>query len=75
MGFREPGDRPRVWVSTATEKLEAALQAAIEDPEVVQKMEDLGLETSYLGAEEYEQFWAQQETDYKEVLPMVQADE
>ena len=38
-------------------------------------MEDLGLETSYLGAEEYEQFWAQQETDYKEVLPMVQAGE
>ncbi|WP_298590392.1 tripartite tricarboxylate transporter substrate binding protein [uncultured Kocuria sp.] len=70
-GYSAPAGLPE----PVAEKLEAALQAAIEDPEVVQKMEDLGLETSYLGAEEYEQFWAQQETDYKEVLPMVQADE
>jgi tripartite-type tricarboxylate transporter receptor subunit TctC len=53
-------------------KLEDALQAAIEDPEVVQKMEDLGLETSFLGSADYEEFWAQQETDYKDVLPLVQ---
>lgn len=69
-GYSAPAGLP----GPVAEKLEAALQAAIEDPEVVRKMEDLGLETSYLGAEEYEQFWAQQETDYKEVLPMVQAD-
>jgi len=67
-GYAAPAGLPE---PVAT-KLEDALQTAIEDPQVVQKMEDLGLETSYLGSAEYEQFWAQQETDYKDVLPLVQ---
>ncbi|MGX5358595.1 tripartite tricarboxylate transporter substrate binding protein [Kocuria sp. KH4] len=67
-GYSAPAGLPE----PVAQKLEAALQKAIEDPEVVQKMEDLGLETSYLGAADYEAFWAQQETDYKEVLPQVQ---
>jgi hypothetical protein len=35
-------------------------------------MNDLGLETSYLAAADYEQFWAGQEADFKKVLPLVQ---
>lgn len=54
------------------EKLEAAIKTAIEDPSVVQKMNDLGLQTSYLSGNEYKQFWAGQEEDFKKVLPLVQ---
>ena len=53
-------------------KLEAALEKAIEDPTVVQKMKDLGLETSYLNGGDYQKFWAGQEDDFKKALPLVQ---
>jgi hypothetical protein len=39
---------------------------------VVQKMQDLGLQTSYLSGEDYKQYWAGQEEDFKKVLPLVQ---
>jgi len=35
-------------------------------------MQDLGLQTSYLNGADYKTFWAGQEEDFKEVLPMVQ---
>ncbi|WIV44189.1 tripartite tricarboxylate transporter substrate binding protein [Glutamicibacter sp. PAEs-4] len=54
-------------------KLEAALQTAIEDETVVEKMENLGLATSYQNAADYDEFWTRQEGDYKAVLPLVQA--
>ena len=53
-------------------KLEAALKKAIEDPGVVAKMDDLGLHTSYLSGADYSAVWAQQEEDFKKVLPLVQ---
>ena len=67
-GYSAPAGLP----DAVAKKLEAALQKAIEDPEVVKKMNDLGLQTSYLSGKEYETFWAGQEEDFKKVLPMVQ---
>jgi tripartite-type tricarboxylate transporter receptor subunit TctC len=67
-GYSAPAGLP----DAVAEKLEAALKKAIEDPTVVQKMEDLGLQTSYMPADEYKQFWAGQEEDFKKVLPQVQ---
>lgn len=67
-GYSAPAGLP----AAVAEKLEAAIQKAIEDPAVVQKMNDLGLQTSYLSGEDYKQFWAGQEEDFKKVLPLVQ---
>ena len=52
--------------------VEAALQKAIEDPAVKEKMSALGLQTSYLSGADYEKFWAGQEEDFKKALPLVQ---
>lgn len=67
-GYSAPAGLP----DAVADKLEAALQKAIEDPSVVKKMEDLGLQTSYLNGDDYKQFWAGQEEDFKKVLPLVQ---
>jgi tripartite-type tricarboxylate transporter receptor subunit TctC len=67
-GYSAPAGLPE----DVAKKLEAAIQKAIEDPTVVQKMKDLGLQTSYLNGTDYQQFWAGQEEDFKEVLPLVQ---
>jgi tripartite-type tricarboxylate transporter receptor subunit TctC len=67
-GYSAPAGLP----DDIAKKLEAALQKAIEDPEVVKKMNDLGLQTSYLSGKDYETFWAGQEADFKKVLPVVQ---
>ena len=67
-GYSAPAGLP----DAVAKKLEAAIQKAIEDPSVVQKMNDLGLQTSYLSGEAYKQFWAGQEEDFKKVLPLVQ---
>jgi tripartite-type tricarboxylate transporter receptor subunit TctC len=67
-GYSAPAGLP----DAVAKKLEAAIQKAIEDPAVVQKMNDLGLQTSYLNGDDYEQFWAAQEEDFKKVLPLVQ---
>ncbi|WP_427116691.1 tripartite tricarboxylate transporter substrate binding protein [Pseudarthrobacter scleromae] len=67
-GYSAPAGLP----DEVATKLEAAIQKAIEDPAVVQKMQDLGLQTSYLSGEDYKQYWAGQEEDFKKVLPMVQ---
>jgi tripartite-type tricarboxylate transporter receptor subunit TctC len=67
-GYSAPAGLPE---AVAT-KLEAAIQKAIEDPTVVKKMADLGLQTSYLSGKDYGEFWASQEEDFKKVLPLVQ---
>jgi tripartite-type tricarboxylate transporter receptor subunit TctC len=67
-GYSAPAGLP----DEVAKKLEAAIQKAIEDPAVVQKMQDLGLQTSYLSGEDYKQYWAGQEEDFKKVLPLVQ---
>jgi tripartite-type tricarboxylate transporter receptor subunit TctC len=67
-GYSAPAGLP----DDVAKKLEAALQKAIEDPTVVKKMEDLGLQTSYMSGADYQQFWAGQEDDFKKVLPLVQ---
>ena len=56
----------------AVAQVYAAIQKAIEDPAVVKKMQDLGLQTSYLNGADYKTFWAGQEEDFKDVLPLVQ---
>ena len=67
-GYSAPAGLP----DAVAKKLEAALEKAIQDPAVVQKMKDLGLETSYLNGSDYEKFWAGQEEDFKTALPLVQ---
>lgn len=67
-GYSAPAGLP----DEVAKKLEAAIQKAIEDPAVVQKMQDLGLQTSYLSGEDYKQYWAGQAEDFKKVLPLVQ---
>ena len=67
-GYSAPAGLPE----GVAKKLEAAIKTAIEDPSVAQKMNDLGLQTSYLPAEDYKQFWAGQEEDFKKALPLVQ---
>jgi tripartite-type tricarboxylate transporter receptor subunit TctC len=52
-------------------KLESALQKAIQDPAVVQKMKDLGLNTVYKSGQDYASYWTEQETTYKKALPLV----
>jgi tripartite-type tricarboxylate transporter receptor subunit TctC len=52
-------------------KLESALQKAIQDPAVVQKMKDLGLNTVYKTGQDYASYWTEQETTYKKALPLV----
>ena len=67
-GYSAPAGLP----ADVAKKLEGAIKTAIEDPSVVQKMKDLGLQTSYLSGADYQTFWAGQEEDFKKVLPMVQ---
>ena len=67
-GYSAPAGLP----DDVAKKLEAALQKAIEDPAVKEKMAALGLQTSYLSGADYEKFWAGQEEDFKKVLPLVQ---
>ncbi|MEV0612767.1 tripartite tricarboxylate transporter substrate binding protein [Nonomuraea sp. NPDC050404] len=52
-------------------KIEAALKKAIEDPAVVAKMKDLGLPTVYKSGQDYTTYWAGQESNYKQALPLV----
>jgi tripartite-type tricarboxylate transporter receptor subunit TctC len=67
-GYSAPAGLP----DEVATKLEAAIKTAIEDPTVKEKMSALGLQTSYLSGEDYKQFWAGQEEDFKKVLPLVQ---
>ncbi|MET7328923.1 tripartite tricarboxylate transporter substrate binding protein [Nonomuraea sp. NPDC005650] len=52
-------------------KIEGALKKAIEDPAVVAKMKDLGLNTAYKSGQDYSTYWAEQETTVKQALPLV----
>lgn len=66
-GYSAPAGLPE----PVAEKLQSALKAAIENSDVQAKMTDLGLETRYLDAGQYEQLWTEQETTYKELMPAV----
>lgn len=66
-GYSAPAGLP----AAVKTKLEAALMMAITDPAVVAKMQDLGLQTNYLNASQYQTFWGEQETTVKAVLPLV----
>lgn len=68
-GYAAPAGLP----DAVAKKLEDALQGAIENEEVVAKMDNLGLTTSFQNAKDYGEFWTKQESDYKAVLPLVQA--
>ncbi|MDR4534571.1 tripartite tricarboxylate transporter substrate binding protein [Glutamicibacter sp. PS] len=68
-GYAAPAGLP----DAVAKKLEDAMQAAIENEEVIEKMDNLGLTTSFQNSQEYGEFWAKQEEDYKAVLPLVQA--
>ena len=67
-GYSAPAGLPD---AVATE-LQEAIKAAIENPEVQSRMDELGLETRYLSAQDYAALWADQETTVKELLPFVQ---
>lgn len=51
--------------------IETALQKAIQDPAVVQKMKDLGLNTVYKSGPDYGAYWTEQENTFKQALPLV----
>ena len=40
-------------------------------PDVQSRMRDLGLQTRYLNAADYQALWAEQETTLRELLPAV----
>jgi tripartite-type tricarboxylate transporter receptor subunit TctC len=67
-GYSAPAGIP----DAVAEKLEAAFKKAIEDPTVVKKMADLGLQTSYQNGADYKEYWANQEASVKAALPLVQ---
>lgn len=52
-------------------KLEGALKKAIENPEVVKGINNLGLQSHYLDAAAYQKYWGEQETTIKTLLPLV----
>jgi tripartite-type tricarboxylate transporter receptor subunit TctC len=66
-GYSAPAGLP----DAVSAKLEAAIKTAIENPDVQAKISDLGLQTRYLSAQEYQALWADQETTFKELLPSV----
>jgi tripartite-type tricarboxylate transporter receptor subunit TctC len=66
-GYSAPAGLPDA-VST---KLESAIKSAIENPDVQAKISDLGLQTRYLSGPDYEALWTEQETTFKELLPVV----
>ncbi|MCF6390209.1 tripartite tricarboxylate transporter substrate binding protein [Mycobacterium sp. MBM] len=66
-GYSAPAGLPESVAS----KLQEAFKAAIENDDVVAKMNDLGLETRYLDGAKYEQLWTEQESTYKELMPAV----
>ncbi len=68
-GYAAPAGLPEAVAA----KLETALQSAIENEEVIAKMDNLGLTTSFQDAQSYGEFWQKQEADYQAVLPLVQA--
>lgn len=67
-GYSAPAGLP----DAVSAKLEAAIKNAIDSPDVQAKITDLGLQTRYLSASEYEALWTEQETTFKELLPAVQ---
>lgn len=66
-GYSAPAGLP----AAVKTKLENAIKKAITDPTVEAKMKDLGLQTNYLSASEYQNFWGEQEATVKAVLPSV----
>ena len=66
-GYSAPAGMPEA----VSDKLQAALKAAIENESVRSKMTDLGLETRYLDSQKYEELWTEQETTYKDLMPAV----
>jgi tripartite-type tricarboxylate transporter receptor subunit TctC len=67
-GYSAPAGLP----DAVSAKLETAIKTAIDSPDVQAKITDLGLQTRYLSASEYEALWTEQETTFKELLPAVQ---
>lgn len=56
------------------EKLSTAIGNIMEDPEFLQRMEDLGLAPVYQDSEEYSQFWDETVEATKELLPLLERD-
>lgn len=66
-GYSAPAGLP----ADVLEKLDAAFQAAINDPEVVEAMENLGLVTVYEDAAGYAEVWKEQHDLYSGVADLV----
>jgi tripartite-type tricarboxylate transporter receptor subunit TctC len=66
-GYSAPAGLP----DAVSAKLESAIKSAIENPDVQAKISDLGLQTRYLSGPDYEALWTEQETTFKELLPVV----
>ena len=66
-GYSAPAGLP----DDVLETLNAAFEVAINDPEVVERMENLGLVTDYADAEGYAAVWQDQDALYRSVLDLV----
>jgi tripartite-type tricarboxylate transporter receptor subunit TctC len=66
-GYSAPAGLPE---PVAT-KLEEAIEIAVVNPDVERRMTDLGLDTRYRSAADYRALWTEQETIYRELLPIV----
>lgn len=63
-GFLLPANTPQEVVDGWS----AAIKRALEQPEVVQKMEEVNLIPSYMGSEEYEEYWTGVETELADIM-------
>ncbi|MEV0389310.1 tripartite tricarboxylate transporter substrate binding protein [Nonomuraea sp. NPDC050643] len=70
-GYSAPAGLP----ADVRTKIETALKKAIEDPAVVAKMKALGLATVYKSGQDYTTYWTEQETTFKQALPLVRNDQ
>ena len=66
-GYSAPAGLP----DAVLERLDEAFDVAINDPEVVEAMSDLGLTTEYRDSEGYTEVWAEQDKTYRSVLDLV----
>ncbi|MCG5217053.1 tripartite tricarboxylate transporter substrate binding protein [Streptosporangium sp. KLBMP 9127] len=66
-GYSAPAGLP----ADVQKKIESALGKAIEDPAVVAKLKNLGLATVYKSGPQYTTYWQEQESTFKNALPLV----
>lgn len=68
-GYVAPAGLP----DDVAKKLEDAFAKAIQNTDVIEQMDKLGLPTAFLDSADYIDYWKKQEDTYKELLPEIKA--